>query len=260
MPYRRLPNTDKARTRALQQAIAQHEINGKPAEMVLSYKLVNEAKVYLHNFEKTLSLYKQALDTQVSSNKNYQDVVRNARLYISHFIQVLNLCVIRNEIKKEHKSFYKLDLDNYAVPDLSTEAALLKWGKNIIEGEAERARVGTTRIYNPTIANVKVHYDIFKEYKTNQKIYQKSTARYLEIVASMREAGDAIIQEIWNEIEAKFAHLPPYHRLMECKRHGVIYYYRRGEDELTPEADEEFKKEVKMDLFTTQNVSQTSHY
>lgn len=237
MPYRRLPNTDQARLRALRKAIEQQGKQANVSDLAISYKLIQDARVYLNNFEKTLAQYKQALDSQVSANKNYQHVVRNARLYISHFIQVLNLSITRNEIKKDHKVFYKLEPDNFTVPDLSTEAALLEWGKNLIDGEAERMRKGGTPMFNPTIAKVKVHYDIFKEYKTSQKVYQQNTGRYLDIVAKMRESGDQIIQEVWNEVEAKFINLPPYQRLIACKNYGLIYYYRRGEKELTPEQD-----------------------
>jgi hypothetical protein len=237
MPYRRLPNTDQARLRTLRKAIAEHGKQTNVNELTISYKVINDAKVYLNNFEKTLSQYQQALDSQVSANKNYQHVVKNARLYISHFIQVLNLSIIRNEIKREHKAFYKLEPDNFTVPDLSTENALIEWGKNLIDGEAERLQNGGTPMFNPTIAKVKVHYDIFKEYKTNQRVYQQNTGRYLDIVANMRQTGDVIIQDIWNEVEAKFDKLPPYERLKQCQNYGLIYYYRKGEKELTPASD-----------------------
>ncbi len=239
MPYRRLPNTDQARLRTLRKAVAEHGRHANINELTVSFKLMNDAKVFLNNFEKTLVLYQQALDAQVSANKNYQHVLKNARLYISHFIQVLNLSVTRNEIKSEHKTYYGLEPDNYSVPDLTTEGTLLHWGKNLIEGESERLRNGGSPMYNPTIAKVKVHYDIFREYKTNQKVYQQNTARYLDIVANMRNEGDVIIQDIWNEVEAKFQHLPPYERLKQCQNYGLIYYYRKGEKELTPASNTE---------------------
>ena len=228
MPYRRLPNTDQARLRALQKAAEQSERCAKD-DMPISFKALHEAKMFLNDFEKTLSQYKSALDKQVSTGKNAQHVVKNLRLYISHFIQVLNLAVIRGEIKKEHKRFYNLDEDNYAVPELATESALLLWGKNLIDGEAERQRVNGAPMYNPSIAKLKVHFDIFREYKINQKILQQNTSRYLESVSQLRQKGDNIIQEIWNQVEAKFAKLPPDERLQKCESFGLIYYYRQNE-------------------------------
>jgi len=54
----------------------------------------------------------------------HQANVKTARLYISHFIQVLNLAVLRDEIKTSHKNMYGLPEAN-VVPDLLSEAALL---------------------------------------------------------------------------------------------------------------------------------------
>ena len=236
MPYRRLPNTDQARLRALRSAILQEDKQNY-GDQIVSYKTINEAKTYLSGFEKQLVQYQQMLESQVSANRHYQQIVHNARLYISHFIQVFNLSVIRGDIKKEHKLFYNLDQNIHTVPDLSTEATLLNWGKCIIDGENERLRNGGLPIYNPTIAKVKVHYEIFKEYKSNQKLHQSTTNRNWEDLVSLREKGDAIILDIWNQVEARFKDERPYSRLLKCQAYGLIYYYRKGEKVLTKADD-----------------------
>ena len=238
MPYRRLPNTDQARLRALRTAVQQAEKQNF-ADQVILFKTIHEAKSYLSVFEKQLSHYQQTLDNQVSANKRYQQIVHNARLYISHFIQVLNLAVIRGDIKKDHKIFYQLDPHVHTVPDLTTETSLLHWGKCIIDGENERVRNGGFPIYNPAIAKVQVHYEVFKEYKSTQKIHQTTTTRSWEELVSLREKGDAIILDIWNQVEARFKDEKPFARLQKCKSYGLIYYYRKGEAELTPADDKE---------------------
>jgi len=232
MPYRRLPNTDQARLRALRSAILQEDKQNY-GDQIVSYKTINEAKTYLSGFEKQLVQYQQMLESQVSANRHYQQIVHNARLYISHFIQVFNLSVIRGDIKKEHKLFYNLDQNIHTVPDLSTEAALINWGKCIIDGENERLRNGGLPIYNPTIAKVKVHYEIFKEYKSNQKLHQSTTNRNWEDLVSLREKGDTIILDIWNQVEARYKDERPYSRLIKCQAYGLVYYYRKGEKVLT---------------------------
>jgi len=232
MPYRRLPNTDQARLRALRTAILQAD-NQDYGDQIVSFKTILEAKNYLGGFEKQLAQYQQMLESQVSANKHYQQIVHNARIYISHFIQVFNLSVIRGDIKKEHKLFYHLDQHIHTVPDLSTEGALLNWGKCIIDGENERLRYGGLPIYNPTIAKVKVHYEIFKEYKSNQKLHQNTTNRNWEELVSLREKGDTIILDIWNQVEAKYRDDKPYTRLIKCQSYGLVYYYRKGEKVLT---------------------------
>ena len=237
MPYRRLPNTDKARLKALKMAVEEsekQELNAAP----ISYKLLHEAKTIYGVFENTVLQYNQTFESQVSANKKYQQIIKNVRLYISHFIQVLNLAVIRGEIKVENKRFYKLDPKDYTVPDLTSEAALMEWGKNIIDGENERTRNGGIPVYNPTIVKVKVHYDIFKEYKNSQKLFQESTSRNQDHVASMRAEVDKIILEIWNQVEASFAsESSAYKRLKACQRFGVVYYYRKGEQILVEDGE-----------------------
>jgi hypothetical protein len=232
MPYRRLPNTDQARLRALRTVIQKEEKLGFNSRFI-SFKMVIDAKNFLTIFEKQQLHYRQALENQINANKRYQQIIHNARLYISHFIQVFNLSVIRGDIKKEHKLFYQLDPEIHNVPDLSTENDLLHWGKCIIDGENERIRNGGLPIYNPAIAKVKVHYEIFKEYKYTQKIHQQATTRQWEELVQLRTTGDEIIKDLWNEIEAHFQDLHPYYKLKRCKEYGVIYYYRKGEPEIT---------------------------
>ena len=145
MPYRRLPNTDQARLRALRTVIQKEEKLGFNSRFI-SFKMVIDAKNFLTIFEKQQLHYRQALENQINANKRYQQIIHNARLYISHFIQVFNLSVIRGDIKKEHKLFYQLDPEIHNVPDLSTEKNdLLHWGKCIIDGENERIRTVVCR-------------------------------------------------------------------------------------------------------------------
>jgi hypothetical protein len=232
MPYRRLPNTDQSRLRALKTAIQKEDKLGYNNH-VISFKTILDAKNFLTLFEKQQLHYQQTLENQINANKRYQQIIHNARIYVSHFIQVFNLAVIRGDIKKEHKLFYQLDPEIHNVPDLSTEAAILHWGKCIIDGENERIRNGGLPIYNPAIAKVKVHYEIFKEYKSTQKIHQNSTSRQWEELVGMRKKADDIILEMWNEIENYYKDLEPYNRLQSCMAYGIVYYYRKGEQKIT---------------------------
>ncbi len=243
MPYRRLPNTDQARLHALQTAV-QRASEADFTEQVLTYRTLNEARRFLITFENQVTQYHQNFQSKVSANKRYRHIVQNARMYISHFIQVLNLAVIRGDINKEQKALYKLDVNNHILPDLSSEEDLLVWGQNIIDGETERTRAGGFPIYNPTIAKVKVHYDIFKDYQITQKMHNKTANRSYEDMGSLRQQADVIILDIWNQVETYFRDRLPYERLCCCKSYGVIYYYRTGEKPLTKESDEQLKKQL----------------
>ena len=235
MPYRRLPNTDLARIRALECAVEKEQKYGV-RELAITYKIINEAKSFLVRFKKAQAIYQQCYDEQVKASKKYQGQMKMARLYISHFIQVLNMAVIRRELKKEVKTIYGLDPDNHSVPDLSAESALVEWGGKIIGGETERIKKGGVPIYNPTIAKVSVHYEIFKEAYFYQKNYQQSTNRNLEQLAGMRDEADALILEIWNQVEEKFNELPSQVKMEKCMDYGVIYYFRKKEKEMLRQA------------------------
>ena len=231
MPYRRLPNTDQARIRAMRSALEQCSQTDAP-DLAISIKTKNEIELFLPTFEGANHDYLECLDSQVTAAKKYQQQIKMIRLYLSHFIQVLNFGVIRKEIKKESKKLYGLDPANFAVPDLSTEKALLYWGECIIKGEQERIANGGSPIYNPAIAKVSVHYDIFKDAEISQKIYQKSTNRTLERVAALRNNADVIILDIWNQVEDYYKSYPEEQRRTLCQIYGLKYYYRKNEKEI----------------------------
>lgn len=229
MPYRRLPNTDQARIRALKSAVGKGDVYNVN-ELAISLNTLSEARNFLSKFEIAHNYYAQCYDNQVKESPKHQSNVKTARLYISHFIQVLNLSVLRSEVKPIHKKLYCLPIDNYNVPDLTSEAAMVEWGKRIIEGERKRTSQGGVPIYNPTIAKVKVHYDIFVDSYERQKALQVLTNRSLEGLATMRTRADELILDIWNQVEEKFRNIYPNElRLDKCRDYGVIYYYRTGE-------------------------------
>ncbi|MDO4163066.1 MAG: hypothetical protein Q4D56_01585 [Bacteroides sp.] len=229
MPYRRLPNTDQARIRALKSVVVKAGMSNM-YDMAVSLKTLTRARNFLTKFEAAQIYYSECFERQSKAGKKHQSNVKMARLYISHFIQVLNLAVIRSEVRLMHKEYYGLDMNGNNVPDLSSEAALVEWGRKIIDGENKRTSQGGIPIYNPTIAKVRVHYDIFMDSYEKQKNYQVLTAKSLEALAAMRAEADELILDVWNQVEKKFEEVAPLEKKMDlCREYGVIYYYRTGE-------------------------------
>jgi len=230
MPYRRLPNTDQARVRALTTIVEVGESASDVLALPYSLNMLTKAGNLLRIFKQKHTYYKICYQKQSKASKKYQIVVRHARLYVSHFVQVLNLAIQREEIPAADKSYYDLEPENYNVPDISSDASLYDWGQKIIDGEHKRTSYGGSPIYSPTIAKVKVFFDLFKDGYENQKNLQRLTATSLEEVASMRNEVDELLLEIWNSIEAKNKDIESIEeRCDACRKYGVVYYYRSSE-------------------------------
>ena len=234
MPYRRLPNTNKARLRALRKAIEM----GKSIpynDIPFPTELLREAESRYRLFRNALEYYNQCLTNQAQSNRKHQEKAKKAKLYISHFIQVLNLSVIREEIKSSVKSLYGLEENTHTLPDLSSESSLLDWGKKIIEGEELRMLEGGTPIYNPTIAKVKVLYNIFEESYWVQKNLQRITQQSLDQLSEHIPESGTIILNLWDAIEDKYKNLSKEESMVNCQKFGVVYYFRKKKTEKAKE-------------------------
>ena len=151
-------------------------------------------------------------------------------MYVSHFLIVFNLCVKRGEIKASERASYSLPVDTGEIPDMSSDAAVIRCCKAAIQGEHDRTSKGGMPVFNPTIAKVTVHYDLFRELYDKQQDLRHITDESLAVVAAMRDNIDAIILEVWNAIEAYFSKLEGTARLDACRKYGIIYYFRPGEN------------------------------
>jgi len=228
MPYRRLPNTDSSRLKSLKSAYNK----GKelpPFKLAFSQSTYQKVQSFLNQFEQSMTLQKHAYSTQIQKNKEYINTLKKAKLYISHFIQVMNLAISRDELPESTRNYYKLDLHDKKVPLLNTESEIIQWGQNIIDGETNRIREGKTPITNPTIALVRVKYEQFMEAYNHQKTLQKNTAREQRKLSELRDIADEIIVNIWNEVEETFKDLPEDLRREKAKEYGLVYVYRKNE-------------------------------
>lgn len=228
MPYRRLPNTDAARFKALQTAFQKgREI--PPFNLAFSQSAFQKVQSFLPSFIKALDESKQAYENQVEKNKDYLRCLKKAKLYISHFIQVINMAIMRGELPSSERSFFNLDEDEKKTPVLQTESEIIEWGKFIIEGEEIRKAKGRSPITNPTIAVVKVRYEQFIDSYKFQKTLQKNYHRALDKLAKMRNTADDIILQVWNEVENHFSDMNDEEKRNNSSTYGVTYVYRKNE-------------------------------
>ncbi len=228
MPYRRLPNTDKARLKAMNIALSKgREL--PPFKLAYSQKSFQKLQAFLNSYENAISFYRQSYAIQTRKNREYNVSLRKAKMYISHFIQVMNMAILRGDLQPGVRRYYKIDVNDSKTPPLSTESDVINWGEKLISGEAKRVIERSTPVTNPTIALVRVRYETFMDKYHYQKTLQKNTARALENLTELRKEADAIILLIWNEVEESFKDLPDDLRREKAKDYGLVYVYRKNE-------------------------------
>ena len=228
MPYRRLPNTDSARLKSLKSA---HD-KGKdlpPFKLAFSPNSFMKINSVLPLFENAIYEHKNSLNIQAEKNKEYQNRLKKVRLYISHFIQIVNMAISRGELMSNSRADFGLEADEKRVPHLNSEEEILEWGNKLIEGERKRRMKGLNPITNPTVAVLKVHYDKFLEYYNYQKSLKMRSQRAQEQLNQMRAQVDLVIQQIWNEVEGTYGDLPEEMRREKASDYGLVYVFRKNE-------------------------------
>lgn len=71
MPYRRLPNTDQARVRALKAAVEKGDVYNV-RDLAISLKTLFEARNFLLKFEAAQIYYTQCYDNQSRASRKHQ--------------------------------------------------------------------------------------------------------------------------------------------------------------------------------------------
>lgn len=228
MPYRRLPNTDAARLRALESALLMSE-HSSPNNLAYNQSTFLRLKKAYTQFKQILDIHQKTYDSRVNANKNYQKAFKKSRMYFSHFIQVLNFAVIRKEIPKTDRKLYDLNINDSRVPEMNTEEDLVKWGHKIIKGEKERLARGGSPIYNPKIAVVNVEFENFLKLHNSQNTFKNSHDASIERLSEIRIVVDNVIVDIWNQVEEYFAEKSGENMRMMSEKYGVKYVLRKKE-------------------------------
>jgi hypothetical protein len=228
MPYRRLPNTDTARIKAMRIALEKaKEI--PPQKLAFSSRTVVRLEKIFPLFEYNIKLYRQSLSSRNQKSKDYNEILKKARIYLIHFIRVMNMAVFRGDLPAETRVYYGLAINESTVPSLNTENELLSWGRRVIEGEEFRIRKGGNPITNPSIAVVKVRLENFAEALNYHITLVKKTLDYTEKNSSLRKEADEIILQVWNEVETTHSTFSEERKKDLNEKYGLVYFYRKNE-------------------------------
>lgn len=230
MPYRRLPTTDQARLRALQTAL--NKVNQTNVKNIPFAKhSIEELQTVKNQFENSLKHYELNIKQQADNNKNYKAYFDTARLYLSHFIQVLLFASERGEINGGIKYYGKLEEYEGRTPTLNTEQDILEWGKIIVDGEQKRVREGGSAIYSPSIALVKFKLQEFQDAAIFQQNLKRNTLRSFEKMQTLRKTTNDFISQLWTDIEnlLELEAANPEIKRRLAEEFGIVYVLRRKE-------------------------------
>lgn len=200
-----------------------------PLELAYTQSSYTKLGLFINSFELAIQQYREAYKHQSLSSGEYQTVLRRAKLYVSHFIQVVDLAILRGDLKPDTRAFYGLPAGESKLPSLAADSDVVEWGRKVIDGEYARTSQGNPPITNPTAALVRVHYETFFDAYNRQKIFQQNTSRCLTQLNELRDTADGIILTIWNEVESHFANLPAHVAREKAKGYGIVYVYRKNE-------------------------------
>jgi hypothetical protein len=227
MPYRRLPNTDVARLRALRIAFEK----GKelpPFQLAFSQATLQKIQTNLHIFEAAVQESRQAYNMQISKSLEYVKLLKKVKLYMSHFVQVTNMAIIRGDLSITDREYLGF-AHGQKVPSFNSEKEVILWGAKLIQGETLRTKNRLTPIVNPSIAVVKVWYEKFLDANLFQKNLQKNLQRSQKNLIGLRKIVDGIISQIWNEVEQHYNDLPDEAKRNNSKIYGIVYFFRKNE-------------------------------
>ena len=227
MSNKKLPETDDERLEILRIAYVQEEIN-EAWDKILSNAELQEINFFTTTYEGANFVLKQAISDLDKAKNQYEELFKNAQMYISHFIQVLFLTVIRSEIKAENLVLYGFQENDPVLPDLSTEDEILKWGEKLMQGETERIYRGGIPLYNPAIAKVKVHYELLKESIYSLTIFEKNFLRLQNKIEDIRKKADDLILNIWNKVEKRYCMSSPDEQALRFKAYKMQFHYKKG--------------------------------
>ncbi len=231
MPYRRLPNTDKSRIRAMQKALYAYE-NKKDGQKVYSADLFYKLNIKLSDFISVVEDYKKAYSIQIKNQKKHKQTYNFCKLYISHFVQVMNFAILRGEYSKKIRKYYNLPLNSSKVPSLQTEKELINIGKTIIQGEESRLKEGQRPITNPSLPEIKNSYEKFLDSIFLQKNLQNRTNIAQAKIVKLRPTVDKLIKNIWDEVEKFYKSYPSLIKREKAKSFGITYIYRKNEEKI----------------------------
>lgn len=186
-----------------------------PANMPLSGGVLSRLSTFITDYDTKFPIRNLAAKNQVNKTHDKNVYLISLQRYTADFIDELNKLIrrnvqpITNGFHPSARKYYNLPIDNGNLPDLTTEAKLLYWAEQIINGEPLRIADGGTPITSPTWQQIKTLFD-----GLNTRI-----AELGELKEIAKEAQKDVTKTIKEGV-----------KIYLSGRDDLEYYYREKED------------------------------
>lgn len=233
MPVIDRPNTDVQRLQALEAAKLRADLI-PPGDLPFSAATLAALLAFLPIFRTEMQQRGSALSAQAASTSVADAAKELLKMFISHFFQVFNLGIERNDYTADQRAHFQLNVNQEELPELSTEMQIHTWANRIVNGDAARVAAGGAAMSNPTAAQVGTKLTAYVTAQGAQSVKKGEYDLEQEDVEGLRPQADEIIADIWDESEFTYRKETPSSKRRKCREVGVVYRPRPGET-LSPE-------------------------
>jgi hypothetical protein len=147
------------------------------------------------------------------------------RKYASHFIQVMNLAIDREDDNFDPGDRGYYQLPDGTVPNMDSEANAFLWAGNIIAGEAGRMaeKPGAVAMSNPDISKVAALHASATTFLDQENVLVTALTNARGTVQGLLEPGKLTVTKLWNYLETQYLHLNDSARRDILREWGVVY-------------------------------------
>lgn len=220
--YRRLPNSNLSRQTAIARAKLKYD-SMPPTNEVLRPSTVTRLNHIAANFPSALQEVANANAALNSNTKTKDPLVAKLQTFVSHYIQVFNLGVARGKYPAGHRSYYNLDVDSSALPDIQSETNTLLWAQRVIAGDGARVAAGGLPMANPEVDEVIAAQTPAVAAVTQQTVLAETLDTEQEELEAFNVDADADIKRIWDEVESFYGNETPESKRENAREWGVVY-------------------------------------
>lgn len=227
MPFRRIPSSMRKIVQALQAAQSKYNATGTNQAFSVATKTALDTLLPLLMAE--LSQKNTSSASKYSASRLEDESMAKAKMYISHYFQVLNLGIERKIYKASERIFYGLNQNRKSVPKLGKENDVIYWAEEIARGEASRIASGGIPMANPSAAEVHTAASDFITKHKDQSEKKDSHGKESKDVKDLFGDARQLVIDIWDEVEFAFRRRDRAAKRKRAKEWGVFYDTRPEE-------------------------------